>query len=90
MESDNPEPRPRFECRNKVINEAVRLHDLMIHVHQDCTVERMSRQPGIVRFTENDRDVVYSAATQALAQSSQIIGHYIFSEDVTARPDDRR
>ena len=54
----DPEACSRLECRDKIINQAVRLRDLMIHVHQDCTVERMSRQSCIVRFTESDSDVL--------------------------------
>src|SRR6202008_4807613 len=66
----DPEACPRLERRDKVINQAIRLRDFMIHVHQDRTVERMGRQPCIVRLTENDSDILYSAVTQALAQGS--------------------
>src|SRR6478672_3564785 len=35
----DPEARPRLECRDKVIKQAVWLRDFMIHVHQDRTVD---------------------------------------------------
>jgi len=57
---DNPDASAGLERRDEVIEQAVRLCDFVVHVHQDRSVERMSRQPRIVRLTEADGDVLQS------------------------------
>jgi hypothetical protein len=52
MASTIPTRAPGLECRREIIEQAVRLGDFVIHVHKDRSVELMSLQPRIVRFTE--------------------------------------
>jgi hypothetical protein len=55
---DNPDASAGLERRSEVIEQAVRLCDFVVHVHQDRSIERMSRQPRIVRLAEANGDVV--------------------------------
>ena len=62
----------------------------MIHVHQDRSVKRMSRQPRIVRLTETVSDVLQSETTHPIAKAPQIFWHDIFCNDAPVGSDDRR
>ena len=64
--------------------------DFVIHVHQDRSVKRMSRQPRIVRLTETDSDVLQSETTHPIAQAPQIFWHDIFCNYAPVGSDDRR
>ena len=87
---DDADASTRLERWSEVIEQAVRLCDFVIHVHQDRSVERMSRQPRIVRLTEADGDVLQPKITHSIAQAPQIFWHNVFCDDAPVGSDDRR
>jgi hypothetical protein len=48
---DNTDARARLERGDEIVEQGIRLCDLVIHVHQDSNVERINWQPRIVRLT---------------------------------------
>ena len=52
-------------------------------------VERIGRQPGIVRLTWADYNVLQSETAHTIAQAPQICGYDILCDDAAARTDDR-
>src|SRR5437773_8136698 len=86
---DNTNARAKLDRGDEIVEQAVWLGDLMIHVHQDRNVERISRQPRIVRFTESDYNVLQSEIAYPTAQAPQIFGYNILCDDAAVRTDDR-
>ena len=48
---DNADTRARLKRGNEIVEQAVGLGDFVIHVHQNCNVERIGWQPWIVRLS---------------------------------------
>ena len=69
---DNAHSRARLERGNEIVEQAIGLSDLVIHVHQDGSVERISRQPRIVWLTEADHYVLQSEIALDCANSANI------------------
>jgi len=86
---DNAQARARFERRDKIVEQAVWLGDIVIHMHHDRKVERTSWQPWIVRLIEADCNVLQSEIAHAPAQAPQIRGYDILCDDAAAGADDR-
>src|SRR5262249_57538999 len=53
---DNADTRVRLKRGNEIVEQAVGLGDFVIHVHQNCDVERIGWQPWIVRLAEADHN----------------------------------
>src|SRR5215472_13499474 len=87
---DNAHSRARLERGNEIVEQAIGLGDLVIHVHQDGNVERISWQPRIVWLTEADHHVLQSEVAYSTAQSPQIFRYDIFCDDAATGTDDRR
>ena len=66
---DNADARARLKRGNKIVEQAVGLGDFMIHVHQNCNVERIGWQPWIVRLAEADYNVLQSEVAHPTAQA---------------------
>ena len=86
---DNADTRTRLKRGNEIVEQAVGLGDLVIHVHQNCKVERIGWQPWIVRLAEADYNVLQSEVAHPTAQAPQIFGHDIFCYDTAVGTDDR-
>ena len=86
---DNADTRTRLKRGNEIVEQAVGLGDLVIHVHQNCNVEQIGWQPRIVRLTEADYNVLQSEVAHPTAQAPQIFGHDIFCYDAAVGTDDR-
>ena len=78
---DNADTRARLKRGNEIVEQAVGLGDLVIHVHQNCNVERIGWQPWIVRLAEADHNVSQSEVAHTTAQPPQIFGYDIFCDD---------
>ena len=78
---DNADTRARLKRRNEIVEQAIGLGDLVIHVHQNCNVERIGWQPWIVRLAEGDYNVLQSELAHPTAQIPQIFGYDIFRDD---------
>ena len=87
---NNPDASTGLERRREIIEQAVRLRDFVIHVHEDCGVKRMGGQPRIVWLPEADGDVLQSEITQPIAQAPQIFWPYILRNYAPIGSDDRR
>ena len=86
----NTDTRARLERGNEIVEQAVGLGDLVIHVHQDGNVERISWQPRIVWLTKTDHHVLQSESAHSTAQALQIFRYDIFCDDTATGTDDRR
>jgi hypothetical protein len=86
---DNADARARLERRDEIVEQAVGLRDLVIHVHQDRNVERISWQSRIVGLTEAYYNTLQSEIAYPTAQASQIFGYDILRDDEAAWADDR-
>jgi hypothetical protein len=86
---DNADARARLERRDEIVEQAVGLRDLVIHVHQDRNVERISWQSRIVGLTEAYYNILQSEIAYPTAQASQIFGYDILCDDEAAWADDR-
>ena len=86
---DNADTRARLKCGNEIVEQAVGLGDFVIHVHQNCNVERIGWQPWIVRLAEADHNVLQSEVAHPTAQLPQIFGYDIYCYDAAVRTDDR-
>ena len=86
---DNADMRVRLKRGNEIVEQAIGLSDLVVHVHQNCNVERINRQPRIVRLTEADYNVSQSEVAHPTAQAPQIFGYDIFCDDAAVGTDDR-
>ena len=51
---DNADTRTSLKRGNEIVEQAVGLGDFVIHVYQNCNVDRIGWQPWIVRLTEVD------------------------------------
>jgi hypothetical protein len=67
---NNTDVRAGLERGDEIVEQGVRLCDLVIHVHQDRNVERISRQAWIVRLTAADCDVLQSESAHPSIQLS--------------------
>src|SRR6516162_5892655 len=79
-----------LERGDQVVEEAVGLCDLVIHVHQNRNVNRAGWQLWIVRLTEGDGDVLQSEITHPFAQALQVRRHDVFGDDPAVRSDNGR
>lgn len=86
---DNADTRARLKRGNEIVEQAVGLGDFVIHVHQNCNVERIGWQPWIVRLAEADYNVLQSEVAYPTAQAPQIFGYDIFCDDAAVGTDDR-
>src|SRR5262249_30770658 len=86
---DNADTRVRLKRGNEIVEQAVGLGDFVIHVHQNCDVERIGWQPWIVRLAEADHNVSQSEVAHPTAQAPQILGYDIFSYDSAVGTHDR-
>jgi hypothetical protein len=86
---DNANTRARLKRGNEIIEQAVRLGDFVIHVHQNCNVERIGRQPWIVRLAEADHNVSQTEVAHPTAQAPQIFGYHILCHDAAVGTNDR-
>ena len=66
---NNTDARARLECGDEIVEQGVRLCDLVIHVGQDRNVEGISWQPRIVRLAEPDCDILQSKIAHPSTQS---------------------
>ena len=66
---DNADTRAKFKCGNEIVEQGVGLRDLVIHVHHDRNVERISWQPRIVWLTKADYNVLQSEIAHPTAGS---------------------
>ena len=82
---DNADTRARLKRGNEIVEQAVGLGDLVIHVYQNCNVERIGWQPWIVRLAEADYNVLQSEVAHPTAQAPQIFGYDIFCDDASHR-----
>src|SRR5262249_57325981 len=64
---DNADAPFRLERGDEIVEQGVRLFDLVIHVHQNGNVYRISWQLGIVRLTRADHNVPQSEIAHPLA-----------------------
>src|SRR5215469_3122252 len=87
---DNAHSRARLKRGNEIVEQAIGLGDLVIHVHQDGNVERTSWQPRIVWLTKTDHHVLQSESAHSTAQALQIFRYDIFCDDAATGTDDRR
>ena len=87
---DNADARFRLERGDEIVEQGVRLCDLVIHVHQNRNVDRNSWQLRIVRLTKANHNVLQSEIAHPLAQALQILGYDVFCDDATLGSDDRR
>jgi hypothetical protein len=87
---NNADARFRLERGDEIVKQGVRLFDLVIHVHQNRNVHRISWQLRIVRLTEGDYNVLQSEIAYPLTQALQILRDDVFCDDATFRFDDRR
>jgi hypothetical protein len=85
---DDTDTRARLKRGNEIVEQAIGLGDFVIHVHQNCNVERIGRQPWIVRLAKADYNVLQSEITHPTAQAPQIFGHNILCNDAAVRTDD--
>ena len=65
---NNADARARLKRGDEIVEQGVRLCDLVIHVHQDRDVERICRQARIVRLTSADCDVLQSKVAHPSTQ----------------------
>ena len=86
---DNADTRARLKRGNEIVEQAVGLGDFVIHVHQNCDVERIGWQPRIVRLAEADHNVSQSEVAHPTAQPPQIFGYDIFCDDAAVGTDNR-
>src|SRR4029453_14449380 len=86
---DNADTRAWLKRGNEIVKQAVGLGDFVIHVHQNCNVERIGWQPWIVRLPKADHNVSQSEVAHATAQAPQILGYDIFSYDAAVGTHDR-
>ena len=86
---DDADPRAGLKRGDEIVKKAVRLGDLVIHVHHDRKVERTNWQPRIIRLTEADCNILQSEIAHPPAQALQILGYDILCDDAAARTDDR-
>ena len=54
VDVDNANTRARPQRGNEIVEQAVGLGDFVIHVYQNCNVDRIGWQSWIVRLTEGD------------------------------------
>ena len=87
---DDPDASAGLKRRREIIEQAVRLRDFVIHVHQDRGVKRMSGQARIVRLPETDGDVLQPEITHPIVQGPQIFRHDIFCNYAPIGSDNRR
>ena len=57
---DNADTRARLKRGNEIVEQAIGLGNFVIHVHQNCNIERIGWQPWIVRLAEADHNVLQS------------------------------
>lgn len=57
LEIDNPDPRTLLQGGREVVEEGVGLGYLVIHVHEDCGIQRGSGQTRVVWFAEGELHV---------------------------------
>src|SRR5271165_2962987 len=65
---DNAHPRVRLERGNEIVEQGVRLRDLVIHVHQNRDVDGISRQSRVVRLAAADCNILQSEIAHPVAQ----------------------
>jgi hypothetical protein len=87
---NNADARFRLERGDEIVKQGVRLFDLVIHVHQNRNVNRLSWQLRIVWLTKADHNVLQSEIAHPLAQALQILGHDVFCDDAAVGSDNRR
>ena len=87
---DNADARFRLEREDEIVEQGVRLLDLMIHVHQNRNVDRTSWQLRIVRLTKAYHNVLQSEIAYPPAQALQILRYDVFCDDVAIGSDNRR
>src|SRR5215471_3389650 len=87
---DYAHSRARLERGNEIVEQAIGLGDLVIHVHQDGNVEGINWQSRIVWFTEADHHVLQSESAHSTAQAPQIFRYDIFCNDAATGTYDRR
>jgi len=87
---DDPDARVRLERGDQVVEQGIRPCDLVIHVHHNRNVDRISWQPRVVRLTAADCHVLQSEIAHPVEQAPQIVGHDIFCDDAAFGSDDRR
>ena len=87
---DNADASARLERRDEVVEQAVRLCDLVIHVYQDRNVGRFGWQSWIVWLASSYRDVLQAKSAHSFAQVLQIFGYDVFCDYAAVRAHDRR
>src|SRR5262249_30087131 len=87
---DNADARFRLERGDEIVEQGVRLLDLVIHVHQNRNVDRFRWQLRIVWLTKAGHNVVQPEIAHLLAQALQILGHDIFRDDLAVEANNWR
>ena len=68
FEVDNSDPRALLQSGREIVEEGIGLGNLVIHVHEDCGIERESRQARIVWFAQREFDVCQLHAFRSLGE----------------------
>ena len=87
---DNADARFRLERGDEIVEQGIRLLDLVIHVHENRNVDRISWQLRIMRLTKADHNVLQSKIAHPLAQALQKLGHDVFRDDAALGSNERR
>ena len=73
VEIDDADARVRPQRGGEIVEKRIWFGDLMIHMDQDRTVERPSRQARVVWFAQSERDVLQPEPLRPFDELGEIL-----------------
>ena len=83
---DDGDARPGAKRWQEIEEKAIRLGNLMVHMHHEDKVHGTERQPRIVRFAEHKGYIVQMLPANPLLKFRQIGRHHVLGQNAPSRP----
>src|SRR5437763_4763402 len=90
LEVDNADPRAPLQGGCEIVKEGVGLGYLVIHVHEECGIQRGSGQARVGWFAQGDSDVCQFQTFGSPGEFDEVIPRDVLGDDGAAWADERR
>jgi hypothetical protein len=90
LEVDNSDPRARLQGGREIVEEGIGLAYLVIHVHEDCGIERGSGPARVVRFAQRESDVGQLQAFRSPGELDEVIPRDVLGDNRAGGTDKAR
>ena len=88
IEVDNSDPRTPLQGGREIVEEGIGLGYLVIHVHEDGSIQRRLGQARVVWFAQRKHDVCQPQAFGSLGELHEVIPLDVLRDDGAAGSDD--